>query len=157
MWNKGKRIISSIAIGFLSLSVISILYLKVTQKEVFTLVSNSMEPVLKEGALLIHEKVDFNSIEVGDIITYKVKNSDIYITHRVKKINSGEGSLLCKGDQNKEVDEPISKEQYHGTVRLVIPYVGTIILWIQQYKIIVMGFLIICALLLFFYDKKRIS
>lgn len=58
-----------------------------------------------------------NEAEVGDIITYKTEDG-AFITHRVvKKIGN---QLITQGDVNNTEDEPISKEDMVGTVKMVI-------------------------------------
>lgn len=126
-----------------------IIYLKISDTKVFTLISNSMEPSLKEGSLLFNQMKEFKEIEVGDIITYKLKNSDIYVTHRVSEIDDINERILCKGDANDDVDGSfIEYDQYKGNLQFFIPFVGSIVIFMNGTFGRVLGFIFIIGLLL---------
>jgi hypothetical protein len=69
--------------------------------------TNSMDPVLDEGANAIHiVPKSENEIQVGDIVAYKSEYADGTIIHRVIEINKDdEGTFyILKGDNNPEPD-----------------------------------------------------
>lgn len=106
-------------------------YIKISDIKVFTIVSGSMEPSIVSGSMLFHQKTPFDEIQVGDVITYKLDNATIYITHRVIKVDSENQTLLCKGDSNANVDsKAITNQQYQGTVLFHIPYLGYVMLFL---------------------------
>lgn len=144
-----NKIISVVLAALIALSIFVILYLKLTNTKVFTLVSTSMEPSLKEGSLLFNKTVAFDNIEIGDIITYKVKNSDIYITHRVSEIDDINKRILCKGDANDNVDDSfIDYDQYKGTLKFFIPFAGSLVMFMHGAFGKVLGLIIVCGLLI---------
>ncbi len=49
-----------------------------------TVLTGSMSPKIKPGDIVFIKEVNSNSIEVGDVVTYKIDN--ILITHRVNQI-----------------------------------------------------------------------
>lgn len=119
-----------------------------------------MEPVLKEGSLLLNEIDDFDQIKVGDVITYKTQNADMYITHRVKKIDTKQKRILCKGDANKVDDTTYIdyKSQYQGTLIFNMPVMGSILsflhgTWGRFISIVIMLFLL-GAIAFDLYQKK---
>lgn len=74
----------------------------------FRVVSDSMEPELAVGALIMTSEEDFDNIQEGDIICFTSKDS-LYgqvITHRVVGITEykGERALRTKGDHNNSED-----------------------------------------------------
>jgi signal peptidase len=87
--------------------------------------SNSMAPTFHEGALCyIDTNYDANTVEVGDIIAYKLSNGSM-VTHRVHAIT--EEGIVTKGDANKSEDfAPISRDQIIGENAYQIESVGNL-------------------------------
>lgn len=77
----------------------------------FSIQTQSMEPTIKAGDVVIGKEVDFNTLKEGDIITYwtTVDEQKILNTHRITKvISNGKGtvpSFKTKGDNNQIEDE----------------------------------------------------
>ena len=77
----------------------------------FSIQTQSMEPTIKAGDVVIGKEVDFNPLKEGDIITYwtTVDEQKILNTHRITKvISNGKGSVpsfKTKGDNNQIEDE----------------------------------------------------
>ncbi len=71
--------------------------------------SDSMEPTLTVGSIVIAERVyDTSELRVGDIVTYKNPDIPFTITHRI--IGVTELGFLLKGDNLKEADEEVRRE-----------------------------------------------
>ncbi len=72
----------------------------------YKITSNSMYPALEMGQTYRFEKVDFNTIEVGDIVlaNYKQDGFSFTLAHRVVEITN-EGLILC-GDANNSINDP---------------------------------------------------
>lgn len=67
--------------------------------------SESMEPTIMTGDFVITKKVDFEDVEVGDIIVYRHTYENgkyAAIIHRV--IEKTDNYLVTKGDNNKVKD-----------------------------------------------------
>lgn len=91
----------------------------------YSMISDSMEPKIKVGSLIISKKEEFNKLEIGDIITYKMTNSDIYVTHEIIEVDKINKRVLTKGIANKDSDNDYIQEyQYKSTSILIIPYMG---------------------------------
>lgn len=77
----------------------------------FSIQTQSMEPTIKAGDVVIGKEVDFNTLKEGDIITYwtTVDEQKILNTHRITKvISNGKDSVpsfKTKGDNNQIEDE----------------------------------------------------
>lgn len=93
----------------------------------FSIQTQSMEPTIKAGDVVIGKEVDFNKLKVGDIITYwtTVEDKQILNTHRIAEvISDGEGtvpSFKTKGDNNQIEDEYVVSAadvvaKYHGKI-----------------------------------------
>jgi signal peptidase I len=85
----------------------------------FTVISGSMVPAIPVGSqIYADENVQFNSVNEGDIIVYRSKDSSSgtsYVVHRVYSKNND--SIICKGDHNSTVDkERITPSNFVGVV-----------------------------------------
>ena len=91
----------------------------------------SMGNAVRPGSILVAERVDPASLEVGDIVTFRrPQNPDVVVTHRVIGIRAEDGviKLQTQGDANLSRDPeevstslPISKMVY------TIPYAGYVV------------------------------
>lgn len=87
--------------------------------------SNSMNPYITKGDMVLLAKKDFDDIQIGDVIAYRLE--DINIVHRVvgMKFSDGDNQLITKGDANNSNDSlQVVRGQYRGSVTFVIPYLG---------------------------------
>lgn len=103
-------------------------------------ISNSMENEFKVGDIVISKKDIEESINIGDIITYREGNE--IITHRVENIvlEDNKTKYVTKGDSNNSIDECLVEySQIEGIYCYKIPVIGNIILMLQKPQ----GFLIV--------------
>ncbi len=95
--------------------------------------SGSMEPALKTGGLafvqpLSREQVD--SLQAGDIITFRSSKIAGLISHRIVQVNPGDGgpSFVTKGDANPQPDDgQVAAASVVGKVRFTVPYLGRLV------------------------------
>lgn len=71
-------------------------------------VSDSMKPEFQRGDMIIVQSV-YLTPEVGDIITFNVKNKNFAISHRVISIKNG--AIITKGDNNPRKDEYNTRQE----------------------------------------------
>lgn len=110
----------------------------------FTILTGSMEPVIKPGDIVIIKKVNPAKIKENDIITYKLDAT--YITHRVIKIK--DGNFITKGDNNNIEDSiPVSGEQVVGIEKVLIPKLGYFIAFISRTAVKAILVSILCVLI----------
>ena len=86
-------------------------------KNMLKVASDSMAPEIVMGDIVTYEKVDFDLLQVGDIVV--VEADGIFITHRIVEIGSNENGkyLILKGDNNLTPGiEPYYESQYIGKV-----------------------------------------
>ncbi len=133
-----NKIISVISTLILIVSVVFMLFNVFNKKEtkisyvgkyaVLRVITTSMKPVIDAGEYILVKKVDVNSLEIGDVITFISKDSQIYgqlNTHRIVDITN-EG-FVTKGDNNYGNDEyivPLSAVQ--GKFVRVMPFITKI-------------------------------
>jgi len=98
-----------------------------TGSTTLTVLSGSMEPTFKPGAMLIVQPVKAEEIQVGSVLTYRpASDEDILITHRVvsQQITAAGTTWVTRGDANGADDAPIVYEQVRGKVLYALPYLG---------------------------------
>jgi signal peptidase len=90
----------------------------------FVVLSGSMEPAISPGDVII---VASGPVAVGDVITYRTGN-EVPTTHRI--VEEVDGAYRTKGDANENVDAGlVDPSQILGSVIVVIPLIGYVILW----------------------------
>jgi len=111
-------------------------------------VSGSMEPVFYRGDIVAVEKTnllgiqEFNpkDVQVGDIVVYNAKWFNQPVIHRIIDIKEITGKTVyeIEGDNNNRsdpyyvtADQIQAKVIKWGDKPVVIPYIGTISLWLR--------------------------
>ena len=87
------------------------------EKEIILKVlGDSMHPLMKEGESIRVESFDPNTVSVGDIITFE--KEDTYITHRLlwTKTRDNGIELITRGDNEINIDPPVSPDHVLGKV-----------------------------------------
>ena len=99
----------------------------------FIVLSNSMEPFLQSGDLVVTKRIDANHLKANDIISFKTSD-DIIVTHRIIDITTDreEKHFITKGDNNNTNDSGyVLSEQIEGIYQLRIPKLGHFAIFIQ--------------------------
>ena len=81
----------------------------------FNVTSNSMQPIMQIGDLIIAEVVNTGIVKPGDIII--IRRSDDFLTHRVISITKD--GWLTKGDNNLMMDPIVKRGSLIGLVKEV--------------------------------------
>lgn len=122
------RTIKGITTAIIILIVITIILQRVSNNKltlggfgIYTVVTKSMVPKYQVGDMLLSQKIDPNTIKVGDDVVY-LGNTDTFngkiVTHQVVKIE-GEGSnriFHTKGIANMIEDPTITGNQIYGKI-----------------------------------------
>lgn len=89
--------------------------------------------IQKNDAIFAVIVLDYNSLQVGDVITYYSPSKGL-VCHRITEIPKEEGKqlIITKGDANAVSDAPIEFSQVKGIVLSVMPGLGTFISFIQS-------------------------
>lgn len=155
-----KDIISYIVIGIVAIfMVISILSnVGLFGYKFYNVLTGSMSPTINPGSLTIVKKMDSNEIKEGDIITFKGSSTSNLTTHRVVEVIDKNNNIKfqTKGDANDVLDPMLVDEGLLvGKVILDIPYMGKVMSFINQYRVIIV--ILIIAYLCFgtFYKRAK--
>jgi len=91
-----------------------------------TVMSGSMGPTLKAGGVVATQAVDPETIEVGDIITYKSPELGMTVVHRVTEKHQGSHLMFqTKGDANENPDPHlVPAENVVSKVSFHLPLLG---------------------------------
>lgn len=122
--------------------------------QVYTVLSGSMEPVYKTGAVIYVTDVDPRELQVGDDITFKLSETTT-ATHRIIEVLTDEDDpeflqFRTQGVANDVEDaSPVDQSQIIGSPVFTIPYLGYVAAYIQQPPGLYVGLSVGAALLLF--------
>lgn len=95
--------------------------------------TGSMEPAIPVHSFIVTEAVDLESLQVGDIITFRSTESKLegaLNTHRITSVYEEGGQLMfhTKGDANAVEDsEPVSSINVVGKVVFISAALGTVV------------------------------
>ena len=93
-----------------------------------TVLTQSMEPGLPPGSLIVIRPTPVEDIAIGDVITYQIRSGEeAVVTHRVisKTFADGEVTFITQGDNNNVPDpEPVREVQVRGTLWYSLPLLG---------------------------------
>lgn len=114
--------------------------------KIFSIRGWSAEPYHLYGALAVDYKVPFETLEVGDFITWSSSGGNSFTTHQIVKLNKDEETgktisvITCQrsykedgtpkspaellADESVNKDGNIYEEKYYGKVLFSIPNVG---------------------------------
>lgn len=104
------------------------------------ILTGSMSPTIKPRSLIIVKGIDSNEVKEGDIITFKGSSKSNLTTHRVVEVIDKNNNIKfqTKGDANDVLDPMLIDEGLLvGKVIFDIPYMGKVMSFINQYRVII--------------------
>ncbi len=98
---------------------------------VYRVSSGSMEPTLSVGDVILSKKINANTLEIGDIITYNGSEGSYAgktITHQIVdiEVTNGERVFTTKGISSPLNDPVVYESQILGIMVCEIPLVGVV-------------------------------
>jgi signal peptidase I len=136
------------------------LSLPVSGWKLLSVQTGSMEPNISTGSLVFVHNVPLETLDKGDVITYKSKNKvGKTVTHRVveKKGNqNGPKQFITKGDANPTVDMPVSQHDVVGKVDYYVPFLGEVLDFIRSPAGLLIA-IYLPALLVVWQEIKRLA
>ena len=137
-----KDIISYIVIAIVFIfMVISILSnIGLFGYKFYDVLTGSMSPTIKPRSHIIVKEIDDSEVKEGDIITFKGTSTSNLTTHRVVEVIEKNKNIKfqTKGDANDVLDPMLVDEGLLvGKVILDIPYMGKVMSFINQYRVII--------------------
>ncbi|WP_297589968.1 signal peptidase I [uncultured Mobiluncus sp.] len=103
-------------------------YPKVRGWEPLVVLTQSMEPLLHPGDVVVVEPVSGKDVAVGDVVTYRASDASL-ITHRVVEVRRStyagrEDTVIVQGDANNVPDDPLVASQVVGRMLYRMPGYG---------------------------------
>ncbi|AQM59011.1 signal peptidase I [Clostridium baratii] len=137
-----KNIISYIVIAIVFIfMVISILSnLGLLGYKFYDVLTGSMSPTINPGSLIIVKEIDNSEVKAGDIITFKGTSTSNLTTHRVVEVIEKDNNIKfqTKGDANDVLDPMlVDGNLLVGKVVFNVPYMGKVMSFINQYRVII--------------------
>ncbi|WP_440711471.1 signal peptidase I [Herbiconiux sp. YIM B11900] len=125
----GVAVSAAVLLLVLALAVVTVALPALVGGRPLTVLTQSMEPGLPPGTLVVVRPVPVQDIRIGDVLTYQIESGKPgVISHRViAKTMSSNGSILftTKGDNNDLPDEnPVQEVQVVGTLWYSVPLLG---------------------------------
>lgn len=173
-----RKILSALSFVFLAIMVLTVIFFFVQRVtggtttifgySVYRVSSPSMEPELAVGDVILTEKVDVKSLQIGDIITYNGMEGSYagkVITHRIEDIQEVNGQCLftTKGDANHEIDPIVYEGQILGKMAFKVPIIGVLYsFFITPYGLVAVLLIILLAfsnefIILFRLVKRKVQ
>ncbi len=118
-------------IWFFILTIVLVLgfLVKISNIQIYSMQSSSMESVIPEGSLVIVRKIDPADIQIDDVITF-VSSHGVSVTHQVVMIEKDADGFIAfrtQGADNDRIDsDVVTIGQYRGKVIRYIPGIGKI-------------------------------
>ncbi len=121
-------------LGLLLLVWLAFTFIMGTDRPLYVVSSNSMEPTLRVGDIIVVQNVPFELLREGDIMVFQ-KGSLPIIVHRVHEVIDGADQrlIITKGDNSQTnpspdypglLPSPLKETEYLGRVDGLVPYVG---------------------------------
>lgn len=139
--------------------LITLVFAFATGFKFLNILTGSMTPTMPKDTVIIIKKIPISQVEIGDVITFKMGDSNV--THRVVDIkgNGNHIALVTRGDaadgndQNVTVENPVNPAQnkFVGVVIFHIPYLGVLLNLIKD-NIIIITVCIVLALFIITYS-----
>lgn len=106
--------------------------------------SGSMEPEIPVGSVVFVKETDVNTIETGDVITYRL-SGETMVTHRVVKVDKETQQFITKGDANETEDaSPVAYSDVIGKDWFHVPFLGYLSIYIKT----PLGIMAVCGVLI---------
>ena len=122
--------------------------------DTYNVVSQSMEPTIPKGSLILAKYKDPDTIEEGEIIVFY--SNGVPVCHRVVNNNHFEGQITTKGDAN-DTEDPSILSYYNviGVVERHVEGLGRIGAYISTYsgKLFIVELLAVGVLLHLFANR----
>ncbi len=125
----GLAVSGALLVLVLGLGALVIVIPALTGGTALTVLTQSMEPRLPPGTLIVIRPTAIDDIKIGDVVTYQIKSGQpAVVSHRVVSRSvdtTGRTTFTTKGDNNDLPDAgPVQKAQIRGTLWYSIPWLG---------------------------------
>lgn len=142
-----RHLVLCITLGAVALACLVLLIFRGAGLYLYAVQSGSMEPTIPIYSMcLVTTHVDYDELEVGDIIVYTRDYDGTKIIHRVYEIT--DDGIITKGDANPMTDGvSVTPENLYARYIAHVPYVAYVYNFVRSPVGVVAVILILLALL----------
>lgn len=123
-----RWVLTAFTILVVSLVIVLVAVPRATGAVPLAVLSDSMSPTIRAGAVVAVRPVEPATLRTGDVITFQVQSGQpMLITHRIVGVTVGGNGIRfhTKGDANGGIDpEQVRPEQIRGKVWFKVPLLG---------------------------------
>ena len=133
-----RQRLGTCVVAVVAIIAITLVGLRLAGFRTFTVMSGSMEPQYPVGAMVYVRPVDYQSLKVGDVVSFIADEENTVVTHRIVEIEVDEKDasvwrFKTKGDANNAPDANlVHYKNVLGTPMITIPFIGRLAYNIQQ-------------------------
>jgi signal peptidase len=129
----------TVVILFGTLALMAILPILVPGWLSASIISGSMEPVIRAGDVVVASDHDGIGLGPGTVIVFDDPVSDGLLTHRIVNVTP-DGAYITQGDANRGADStPVASSQIRAVGRILVPFVALPRAWIAQGNWLALG------------------
>lgn len=144
IFNKVCSVLSTLILILFALIAAVLILPVVLGCKSMAVVSGSMEPNIPVGSIVIVKEADPDTLEVGDVITYRISGGTM-VTHRIVSIDNEEQCVITKGDANEVQDaSPVAFDGIVGKELFHVPLLGYLTIYVKT----PLGIVGVCAVLI---------
>ncbi|GAA0992963.1 signal peptidase I [Subtercola frigoramans] len=131
----GSALSGAVLVLVLAVAVVVIVVPRAAGGQALTVLTQSMEPGLPPGTLVVIRPENIDAIRVGEVLTYQIDSGRPgVVSHRVVSCtiaSDGVTTFITKGDNNDVADpKPVMPVQIQGTLWYAVPWIGYVNTWI---------------------------
>ena len=115
----------------------------------YIVTSGSMEPAIRTGSTILTGPFAFSGLKDGDVITFRLGEGNVAVTHRIVMIDYQAKRIRTKGDANADPDAALVREdQILGKVYMDLSLFSPLFRFLasREGKIALVGFALLCLL-----------
>ncbi len=95
------------------------------------ILSGSMAPAISTGDIVLSERPDLAQLAPGLVVVFDNPAGEGSITHRIVD-RTPDGDFITMGDATRRIDStPVPAESIRGVGRILIPFVGRPLVWVE--------------------------
>lgn len=125
---------------------------KIFGYQMYIVLSDSMKPVFSSGDLIFVKSVDPNTLNEGDIISYRSRDPESFgeiITHQIVDVEYSGQQFITKGTNSDTIDQtPVEAEFVLGKFQFDIPYLGYVFNFLRTNQGFVLLFIVPLSLMI---------
>ena len=137
-WKLWGSRFGNVVVTVVAVCAVALVGMRLMGFRTFTVMSGSMSPEYPVGALIYVKPVDYQTLKVGDVISFVADDENTVVTHRIVgvEVDEKDSSVLrfkTQGDANAMADANlVHYKNVLGSPIITVPFIGYVAHNIQQ-------------------------